>query len=70
LDVLKKAGWPVHRLTVALPQVEHRGKRAGQMTGSAPQPVAVVPLEWLTELAVRLGCDLSDLIRGIIPPEE
>jgi hypothetical protein len=42
--------------------------------GSAPatrrQPVAVVPLAWVEQLAVRLGCDLGDLIRGIIPDEE
>lgn len=68
-NLLHRAGWPVETVTALVPQREHRGPRTGQQTRDAPQPVAVVPLAWLEELARRCGCDLADVCRGLIPDE-
>lgn len=67
--LLRRAGWPVEIVSALIPQYEHRGPRKGQRTADAVQPVAVVPLAWLEDLARRLGCDLDDVCRGLIPDE-
>lgn len=67
LDQLKRAGWPTHRTEALLPSAT-----AAPSAVHKPyvrQPVAVVPREWLEALAERLGCDLSDICRGLIADE-
>lgn len=66
--LLRQAGWPVETITALLPS-----ETAAPNARHKPvvrQPIAVVPREWLAELARRCGCELVDVCRGIIPDEE
>lgn len=55
------------RVTAALPADGHTSGtgRAGEVA----QEIECVPAAWLEELARRLGCDLTDVCRGLIPDE-
>lgn len=61
VSLLRKADWPVEIISALLPSARESHVR---------QPVAVVPLVWLEELARRLGCDLGDVCRGTVPDAE
>lgn len=68
VSLLRKAGWPVETIQALLPS-----ETAAFHAVHKPhvrQPVAVVPAEWLTELARRLGCALADVCRGLIADDE
>lgn len=66
VQLLRKAGWPVETVTALIPS----GKAPpGGRQPLVRQPIAVAPLAWLEELARRLGCDLTDVCRGLIPDE-
>lgn len=65
-QAIRQAGWPTETRTIDLPQREHRGVRAGQRTGSAPQPVTVVPVAWLREMARRVGTPWPTACRGVV----
>lgn len=60
---LRRAEWPVETVSAVIPHGTSDGR-------DAVQPVVVAPLVWLQELARRLGCDLTDVCRGLIPDED
>lgn len=66
---IHRAKWPTDYVAVDLPQREHSGVRAGQVTGSAEQPVLVVPVTWMRRLAEIVGRPLADLVRGKLEDE-
>lgn len=67
---IKRAGWPHEYITLDLPQHEHRGARAGQRTGDAPQPVLVVPATWMRRLAEIVGRPLTELVKGKVEDDD
>lgn len=62
VKLARRAGWPLEQITAVVPGATSAGREA-------VLPITVAPREWVEELARRLGCDLADVCRGLIPDE-